>query len=232
MATSLFFLHDPQLGTSYGIKPYSDKRWNEYYTLRRRISLKNDLGWGEVENFQHLLRGADMWTGFPAVGLTLVDAEFKGGDEDQRIDLLYLRDDGGLLPCELKIGGASKDTHGQLIRYMADLGFQQLDMAFLTQRRENFIARYTDPVTIHVHTQKFEKFVKEHQITDKFIRLLPQAGILIDEGFPPQLLKAVRFLNHSCGFAIRMLRVESFVAEDWTPAANDYFMRLDFVDIQ
>ncbi|UJS15953.1 MAG: hypothetical protein L3J17_08465 [Candidatus Jettenia sp.] len=232
MATSLFFLKDPQAGISFGIKPYSDKCWTTYYTLRRRISLKDDLGWREMEHFQHILCGADMWTSFPAVGLTLVDAEFKGGDEDQRIDLLYLRDDGGLLPCELKIGGTSKDTHGQLIRYMADLGFQKLDMAFLTQRREHFISKFTDSVTIHVHTEKFTKFIEEYQITDKFIRLLPQAGILIDEGFPSQLVKAVRFLNHSCGFAIRMLRVEAFVADDWTPESTEYFMRLDFIDIQ
>ena len=127
MAASLYLLIDPPppLETSYGIQPYDDKYWNDYHTLRRKISLK-DLGWEEVNHFQRLIKGADLWETFPAVGLTLVDAEFKGGDENQRIDLLYLRNDGGLLPCELKIGGTAKDSHGQLIRYMADLSFQTL----------------------------------------------------------------------------------------------------------
>lgn len=234
MSKSLFFLKhkDPQVEMTYGIKPYSDKFWNDYYTLRRRVCLKRDLRWVEPKDFQGILRGADMWTGFPAVGLTLVDAEFKGGDENQRIDLLYLRDDGGLLPCELKIGGESKDSHGQLIRYMSDLAFQNVNMEYLNQRNQRFVAKFTDPVTIDIHTDKFQNFVEEHKITDKFIRLLPQAGILIDEGFPPQLVKAVRFLNQLCGFSIRMLRVETFVADTWTAEADEYYMRLDFVDIQ
>ncbi len=231
MATSLFFEKDPQFGINYTIKPRSEIQWNDYYTLCRRISLTRNLCWDE-KNLQLILLSADIWSSFPALGLTIVDAEFKGGDENQRIDLLYLRDDGGLLPCEIKIGGKVEDAHGQLIRYMADLGFQKLDMEYLQHRRKHFIARFTDPVRHLLHTQKFEKFIEEHQITDKFIRLLPQAGILIVEAFPAQIMKAVRFLNHSCGFAIRMLRVEAFVADDWTATAEKYFMRLDFVDVQ
>ena len=69
-------------------------------------------------------RGANIWPDFPEKGYRLVGVEFKAGDEEQRVDILYIRDDGALLPCELKIGGTSRDTHGQLIRYIADLQFQ------------------------------------------------------------------------------------------------------------
>ena len=235
MAKSLFFVTDPdpRIGTRFARKPYSPKLWNDYFTLPRKIGLKRDLGWREVEDFQRLLCCADIWADFPAVGLTLVDAEFEPGDENQRLDLLYLRDDGGVLPCELKIGGKSKDTHGQLIRYMADLAFQRLNIAFLTKRRKHFLDTHILNAEMRDrHRRKFDEFVEKHQITNKLIRLLPQAGILIDEGFPTQLVKAVRFLNHACGFSFRMLRIEAFVSKDWDVETEKYLMRLDFVDIQ
>lgn len=232
MSRSLFIIQDPQIGRTYSSRAYNDSRWNDFYRLRKRVNLKEDLRWREVENLQRILRGSDIWDEFPAAGLTLVDAEFKGGDEEQRIDLLYLRNDGGLLPCELKIGGQGKDTHGQLIRYMADLSFQTLDMEFLIQRQTRFLESISDAGVRDVHHQKFRTFLERHQVCDKFIRLLPKAGIIMDEGFPTQMLKAVRFLNNSCGFSIRLLEIRAFVAEEWTPDSNDFFMRIDFVDIQ
>lgn len=235
MSQSLFFVTDPHpaIGTCFHIRPYDENLWNDYYLLRKKIRLKEDLRWDENKDFQQILRRADIWPGFPAVGLTLVDAEFRPGDENQRVDLLYMRDDGGLLPCELKLGGMARDTPGQLVRYMSDLAFQKVDRAFIAKRRKHFLATHFDnDIILDGHKRKMAKFMREHNITNKFIRLLPQSGILIDEGFPPQLLKAVRFLNASCGFSIRLLRVEAYVAESWKTDAEEYLMRLDFVDIQ
>jgi len=80
--------------------------------------LKTDLAWQEVQNLQRIFRGAEIWQNFPVEGLKFVFAELQPGDEDQRIDLLYLRDD----------GGTSLDTHGQLIRSIADLNYQSIDI--------------------------------------------------------------------------------------------------------
>ena len=107
-----------------------------------------------------------------------------------------------------------------------------LHIAYLKKRRERFISTISNNVSQFLSTEKFDKFIDSNGITDKFIRLLPKAGILIDEDFPPQLMKAVRFLNNDCGFSIRMLKAEAFVAEDWRREKTDHFMRLDFVDIQ
>jgi len=235
MSKSLFFVSasDKRIGTRFGLKPYAPRLWNEYYSLSRRVSLQDDLGWREVQHFQRLLCCAGIWPNFPAVGLALVDAEFRPGDENQRLDLMYLRDDGGILPCELKIGGESLDSHGQLIRYMADLAFQRLNLAFLRKHRSHFLESHIQNSEMKErHHKRFHRFITEHKITNKHLRLLPQTGILIDEAFPPQLLKAVRFLNHSCGFSFRLIRAEAYVSSVWTSKDSDFLMRLDFVDIQ
>jgi hypothetical protein len=232
MTKTLFFYQNNEIGMCFGTSPKGKASYNEYYALDRRISLKTELQWRETVQLQNILRFADIWEDFPAIGLTLIDAEFKGGDEDQRIDLLYLRNDGGILPCELKIGGDAKDSHGQLIRYMADLRFQTLDMAFLKDRHQHFLGYLTDQVAKDIHIQKFNEFLSANVISDKFIRLLPRSGILIDEGFPSQLLKAVRYLNNEAGFAIRLLKIVPYVAATWKPDETEFIMRLDFYDVQ
>lgn len=233
MPISLYGLYDENLGGwSVGIQPYDVKYWQDYMTMKKKVSLKRDFGWGEVTHLQNILRKADIWTDFPARGYSLVNAEFKGGDEEQRIDLLYMRNDGALLPCELKIGGESKDTHGQLIRYIADLYYQKIDLAWVQAAHDAFLGRITDTVARQLHSDKFTRFVDDNNIEDRFIRVLPQTGVLIDEGFPSQMLKAVRYLNGYSGFAIRMLQIDTFVADTWQAGSKDFMFRMDFVDVQ
>jgi len=212
MAHSLFGLFDEnQGGLIISRHPYDEKYWPRYMAMRR----------------------ADIWTDFPARGYSLVNAEFKAGDEDQRIDLLYLRVDGALLPCELKLGGSNnKDAHGQLIRYIADLYYQKIDLAWLRTEHKKFIDSITDSLAQQLHADKLENFLEKHRIEDRFLRILPQTGILMDIEFPSQLLKAVRYLNGYCGFAIRLLQIEAFVDDQWKPESVDYMFRLDFVDVQ
>lgn len=232
MSMSLYCVRDPQFGFTIARKPFDEKYWAEYQTMRRCISLKDDLRWSEKEELQKVLCRADIWTDFPAVGLTLAGVEFKAGDEDQRIDILYLRADGALLPCELKIGGHSKDTHGQLIRYIADLQFQSPNFKWVQTFHRKYTEQITNPDTRGSHNKKFDEFIAKHRITNKFIRVLPQSGIIIDEAFPSQLLKAVRHLNDRCGFSIRLIQARAYTSTEWTPTLTDYKFRLDFVDIQ
>jgi hypothetical protein len=227
MSTSLYFDNDPAIGTAFGVKP---KDWPEYQAMSKRINLTTDRNWSE-KSMRDCLCKADIWPDFPALRLTLVGDEFQAGDEDQRLDILYLRDDGALLPCELKLGGKSKDTHGQLIRYIADLSFQRPDLAWVQAYHRKFVDKMTEPAR-GLHTQKFDDFVSSNKISDKFIRVLPRSGIIIDEAFPSQLLKAVRHLNDNCGFSIRLIEARAFTSNNSTPPQTDSKFRLDFNDVQ
>ena len=217
---------DPNIGPHFGVKPYN-RDWTAFHSLSKRVNLKADLGWKEVTDLQKIICAADMWADFPAKGFTLVAAEFRPGDENQRVDLLYLRNDGALLPAELKIGGDAKDSHGQLIRYIADLHFQPIDISWVRNHRNAFESKMKTDIRRTITNAKFEKFIDSNSLGDRFIRLLPKHGMLIDENFPPQMLKAVRYLNDCCGFSFQLLLIEAFVDDGWNPTQVDYIMRID-----
>jgi hypothetical protein len=143
-----------------------------------------------------------------------------------------MRNDGALLPCELKIGGDYKDSHGQLIRYIADLYYQKIDLSWVKEQHKRFVEKITNSVAQRLHATKFDEFVTTSDIEDRFVRILPQTGVLIDEGFPSQLLKAVRYLNGYCGFSIRLLKIDTFVEDSWEKGAQDFLFRMDFIDVQ
>jgi len=232
MPTSLYFVNDAYRGLVFGRQPYNVKYWAEFGVMKTPIGLKHDLHWGEVGHLQNILRKADIWDGFPAKGYTLVNAEFKAGDENQRLDMLYIRDDGALLPCELKVGGGDKDSHGQLIRYIADLQFQATDLDWVKSERERFLASINDELARRLHRSKFDSFICESRISNRSVRILPRTGVIIDEGFPPQCLKAVRYLNGYCGFAIRLIQIDAYTNDGWTADLQDYMYRVDFTDVQ
>ena len=195
---------------------------------------KTDLGWKEDKQLISIFRRGNIWQDFPAKGYTLVGADFKLGDENQRVDILYIRNDGGLLPCELKIGGRSLDTHGQLIRYIADLHFQEeeVNLAWVQKYHQNFLDTISNSATKHIQDDTFEKFITDNSIEDRFVRVLPRSGVIMDECFKSQLRNAVRYLNEYCGFAIRLIQIETFVADDWSSEKEKYLFRIDFTDVQ
>lgn len=216
---------------SFSIIPPDPTEWTKYGMLSQRVSLKEHLKWDEVANLHDIIVKSDIWEGFPAIGYTLLSSELKGGDENQRIDMLYLRNDGALLPCEIKIGGSNMDSHGQLIRYIADLHYQKPDMNYLRKKHNQFLQKVTNAVSKQLHKEKFNDFITENKLNDKNIRTLPKTGILIDELFKPQLLKAVRYLNDMCGFAIRLIQIETFVDSKWDDSWTNFIYRIDFNDI-
>lgn len=241
MAKSLFILKDDALSGSsgfgakfIGIKPDGKGSANDFAALTKKISLKTDFGWREVQNLQRVFCGADIWRNFPAEGLKFICAETKDGDEDQRVDVLYLRDDGGLYPCELKLGGESLDTHGQLIRYIADLSYQQVDRQWIVDQRIAYQKRtgINDEREHRIEEASLIRYFADLKIDDRHVRLIRNAGIIVDESFKPQMLKAVRYLNEHCGFSIRLLRLDTFVSETWEPGHAMYLARIDLVEIQ
>lgn len=241
MPSTLYFLKDDELAGAtgfsakfFGIKPDGKGTANEYAALTRSIGLREDFEWREVQHLQKIFSQADIWTNFPAEGLKFICAETKGGDEDQRIDILYLRDDGGLYPCELKLGGDSKDTHGQLIRYIADLHYQKIDREWIITQRLAHLRRkgVTDERDHLIELSEWEAYFEKNKIEDKHVHLIRNSGIIVDEDFKPQLLKAVRYLNEFCGFSIRLLRLDTFVAPDWIAGAAKYLARIDLIEVQ
>ena len=232
MSKSIYGIKDPNmpLGFMFAIDPSSlRENWEDYACLQHRIGLKKDLGWRE-KHLKHLLRQGNIWQDFPTKGYTLVGAEFEPGDEKQRVDILYIRNDGGLLPCELKIGGESLDPHGQLIRYIADLHFQEVNLTWVKQYHQKFLCKISDQSAEHVQHYTFDKFIADNGIEEQSVHILPKAGIIMDEAFKPQLLKAVRYLN-DCGYSIRLIQIETFVADDWNEEMKDYRFRIDFTDV-
>lgn len=241
MAKSLYIRKDDELsGRSgfdakfIGITPGTMRLASAYAELTRKISLKTDFEWREVQNLQKVFCLADIWKDFPAEGLKFISAETKGGDEDQRVDVLYLRDDGGLYPCELKLGGSSLDTHGQLIRYIADLSYQQVDRQWIVDQRIAYLKRkgVQDRREHESEARELTEYLDEMKIDNRHVRLIRNAGIIVDEQFKPQMLKAVRYLNEFCGFSIRLLRMDAFVAENWECGLSKYLARIDLVEVQ
>lgn len=215
----------PHLIKSFGVQPRSP----EHDLLKRPVSLKKDLHWGEVSNLQMVMRRADFWTDFPEKNFHLISAEVKAGDEPQRIDLLYVRDDGGVFPCELKVGGEDPDTHGQIIRYIADLDGQQISKDWIKTQR----AAYFDRKMKGQPRQSMDVFIDWVEFEKKLpnvpeYRAIKKHGIIIDEGFPSKLLRAVKYLNEQAGFSLRLIRAQAYVADEFTDPDGPHLMRLDF----
>ena len=235
---TLFFHHDQALidaggvgGEGFGTTPIGPDLYEEYANYTKRISLKNDLGWQELSHLQQIFKNANIWEDFPATNFTLVCSEKKVGDENQRIDLLYLRDDGALLPCELKIGGGHIDVHGQLIRYLSDLYYQEIDYEWIRFKFEQFLNTVQNGATQMLHESRFETFCTDNRIDSQHVRVLPRTGLLIDENYHPATLKAIRYLNDYCSFFLRLIELKAFVADEWETGMPEYYMRLDLVEV-
>ena len=240
MPTSLYVLKDLSLthkkgfyAHAFGIRPGGLGSAEEFSALDRKISLKKDLKWQEVKNLQKVFSKAGIWNDFPVQGLKFISAELKGGVEDQRIDILYLRDDGGIYPCELKLGAKEKDAHGQLIRYIADLYYETTDMEWVAKQRLKYLRKQKgSDVREHLlDLAKLREYVESRQINTQQIRPVVNSGLIVDEGFKPQMLKAVRYLNDKCGFAIRLLRIAAYVDRKWNINKREYLMRIDVEEI-
>lgn len=218
----------------FGSQPNGKGTYDQYFSLKRPVRLKDECKWGEVKHLQNIVRKAAIWEGFPARHLRFVTAEISPGDEAQRIDLLYIRNDGGVYPCELKLGGSSPDTHGQLMRYTSDLSFQNIDRMWLEEKHSQYLARIhkKDKQTQQFELQKFKDYLTDNNLEDRHIRLIPRSGIIIDEDFTPAMLKAVRYMNEQCGCCIRLIQVSAFVAEGWKLRSSKFHLRLDFTEVQ
>ncbi len=227
MSNSIYGTKDTE-GISFS-RVVNDKYLKLYASMNKKINLKNDLGWWETTNLQHFLRKFYIWDDLPSVGLLLASYEVRS--KGQRMDLLYLRKDGVLLPCELKIGGKNNNSLGQLLRYTAKLHYHPNLSNLLEKNRKKFLKWLEGPVAINIYNKKYSEFISAHGINEKYIRMQEKSGILMDEEFQPPLLEAVRYLNEVCNFSIQMIQIETYVQESWSPNNATYKFRIDFVDV-
>lgn len=232
MDNSLYFIKD---FAGFSCSRIASRKYaKQYASMDKKINLKKDLKWHETRDLQMFIRKAAFWKAFPSIGLTLVGAEFKKNWKTQSIDLLFLQQDGVILPCELKIGGKSKDAHGQLIRYIAFLYYEyyQNPLSLLNESHSKFLKWLNYPFAKNLHKDKYNKFISVNEIDEKSIRLLKRSGLLMDEEFQPSLLNAVRYLNEECDFSIRMIQIKAYVQENWSLNDTPNLFRVDFVDVQ
>ncbi len=235
--SSLYFIRDttgveasgsPNVD-AFATQPYDPAYAQRYAALDRRIGLKADLNWDEARIFNGVISKADFWGEVPLPGHRLVRAEFKAGAEAQRIDLLYLRSDGCLVPCELKIAGNAVDSHGQLLRYTADLHYNPWTLRRVVDQRglyENghFVASFGPDIWEWMHVNDLDDL----SATAPVVR----GGILIDEEFPSSLRTTVRYLNDTTDLSIRLVEARAHTEAAWTPESPELWMRLDFVDVE
>lgn len=215
--------------SSFGARPYAAKHQAKYDAMTREVSLVGDVGWDEAQ-LQINLRRSGIFEGFPIPDVALVRAEFKPGGIDQRIDLLLLSKASELVACELKIRGDYPDSHGQLLRYVADLTFDPWDLDRVRKAHAQYLGTIKDVVAKHLTENQFDQFVSEHCIIASGPLPVRPGGVVIDVEFKEATLAAVRYLNQR-GFEIALIRLRARVPDDWTATSADRWMRLDFEDV-
>jgi len=228
---SLFLIEDQEIGLNFGVQPYDQRHLGKYMGFTKPVDVREDLGWREKEHLQNILVKTDFWDDFPLADARLVSWELKSGDEDQRIDMLYLTSTLELVPVELKLGGKSRDTHGQLLRYVADLHFSPWTMSRIRLEHGEYAREIQSEIVRLRAREAFASFTGKLACSDSTVVPVRRGGVIIDTAIPSQVRTAVRYLNQQCGFSISMLEMQCFTDDGWTPGAAELWMRIDFVAI-
>lgn len=199
--------------------------------LTERIWLSRDLGWDENNDLHQFLRRVDLWDGVPFADSMLLRRNADGGGERQRVDLLYLSRDGRLLPCEVKIKGESLDSHGQLLRYLADYFYNPWTVQRAAEERQRILDEVKDAYNKKIREEAFQKFVEGLGLRPDALLRADGEGALVDEGFKPQMRTAVRYLNAHCGLRIHLVEIRAKVGKDWQPGTEPDPLRIELVEI-
>jgi hypothetical protein len=196
--------------------------------MTRVVSLTQDVGWDEAQ-LQVILRRRGIFDGYPVPDAVLVRAEFKPGGIDQRIDLLFLTSGGELVACELKIRGDYPDSHGQLLRYVADLALDPdpWDLDRVRSAHAQYLGTIKDDVASSLTREQFDEFIESHRIPASGPLPVRPGGVIIDVDFKDATRTAVRYLAR-LGFRIDLIRLRARVPDDWSAMGDDRWMRLDF----
>lgn len=217
----------------FGKQPYDSKYKKLYDSMSKIVNLKKDFKWHERYDLENIIEKFEVWGEFPTNDYLLLDYENRIGEINQRADLIYLRNDGKVIPCELKIGGDSKDTHGQLIRYMASLAEEKINKQWvddifnsylkkiakrnLKSKKNNYAIENELKTNLVIKFRKdnFKEFIQKNDITSFSFDFLNKSGLIFDEDFTPQLTSAINYLNNYCGFSIKLFKITTYVQDDF-----------------
>lgn len=216
---------DNQIPAAIGIRPYSESKRELYENLDTPVNLKDDLNWKEVRDLLAIIRGADMWDDFPIAGHTLIAADQKFGQKNQRLDLLYMNTSAELIAGELKIGGTETDTHGQLIRYIADIQQEEISWDWIYEQRNKYLRRLPE-ITSDIESEKFERFRNRMAPSIK-PRFNANKGFILDEFFKSPLTTSLEFLRVTASLDFRAIKISAFGEPDLTFTDPRIYLRLE-----
>ena len=231
---TLYFYQDGETTLSFGVNPPLEEDRRIYDSMSREISLKKDLDWKERTNIQNIIVKADIWDNFPFNNTTLIAAEIVLDEYNQRVDLMYLTNSGGVLLCELKIGGSSKDVVGQLLRYIAEMSTIDMNLDWIRSKvsRFNNVSLNNLEYLSNLHCRKLEKFIRDNDIQN--VNLDWYHGVFIDENPDKRALLALKFLNDNSDFSFQAYSIQMLTTEDWHKDKEVQYikMNIEFVNLE
>ena len=207
------------------------------------VSLKNDFKWYERYDLENIIEKFGILEGIPTNEYFLINYEYWTGN--QYVDLLFLRNDGKVIPCEIKIGSKSKDAHGQLIRYMSSLAKEKINKQWVNDTLESYLKKIAKRIKKKDNSEKikdllitglpivtirenFKDFILNNKDKIKSYNFLHKSGLIIDEDFTPQLENAVNYLNNRCKFSIKLFKITTFVQDGFNiNEEKDYLYKLE-----
>lgn len=197
-----------------------DSSYDDYADLSNKVDLK-DIGFNE-KVWQNIMIYFDHYTNFPAKNLCIISVEESNKDSLQRVDLLYLRSDGRIIPAEIKVSDNGRDAHGQIIRYMAGFSDDTFTIDTILDNANKKI-----PSNI----KHIEKFIDNNSLYNKQLIPIDTSGILICERFHPDTLKAIRYLNEKTNLDIKMFDMDVYVKYNWNKDTKRFIFKIELNEV-
>jgi hypothetical protein len=221
---SLHFYSDEGINLSFSIRPFAGLE-EEYRLMSEPFSLKTDLHWKERRDLQNVVRKTEIWSNIILDGLLLIKDEVILEEYNQRIDLLYLNRIGEIVICELKIGGEAMDVIGQLLRYIADMQVNPIDIKQVRKLYVDRTSGYYDPLRIDdrhvvIAESEFDKYIASNKITSASVNI--RKGIVMDE--------PIRMLNTDFGTEYIVYSYSAYTNTDGRNNGYSRF-RIDFTRV-
>lgn len=219
-------------------KPLAPPDWSmgqvpfaEHDQIRsNRFCPKKVLGWNEKYFLHKIVLRSGIWGSLFGPNIEAISiAQEMATANGQSVDFLFLKQDGSLLPCEVKIAGSKPDSHGQLIRYMAAISNNIPTGDELPRMVLNHLTRIKDVGAMEHLLGIINKFLSKHSLHDKAITYDGRSGILLDTKFRPETLDSIDLLNAN-GFNIQAYEMACHCVKeaDLTPPPDSEFSKAVF----
>jgi hypothetical protein len=193
-------------GWTWGMS--AGERWAPAYAaMARRFCPKAELGWDEVKFIHQIIRRSGFWGPFfsgPGIALAR-----EAPTDLSRIDFIFVHPDGLVVPCEVKIAGSSRDVHGQLLRYLAELSSSAIVADSVLSLARDFVGSFTDAVSRGIHGRQIAEFLDAHGTLAATLRCDGKTGVILDTEYDPSTLLSVDLINRQ-GFSVSAYELAFF----------------------